>query len=160
MKTLIVYYSLTGTARAVATALAQELGADIEEIRCTRYAPRLSGVVRAIYDTWRGNLPPIEPLLRALSLYDLVVVGGPIWASHPATPVRAFLRQKRSQLPSVAFFLTHGGSAGERSLGEMQSLAGLAPKATLVVREVDVKNGKFASAVSSFASKLAKSKAA
>jgi hypothetical protein len=160
MKALVVYYSLTGTARAVATALARELGADIDEIRCKRYAPGFSGYVRAGFDSWRGNLPPIEPLSRPLSLYDLVVVGGPIWAAHPATPLRAFLRQRRSQLPSVAFFLTHGGSAGERPLGELQSLAGIAARATLVVREADVKNGSYASAVSSLAAKLRQSKAA
>ena len=76
MKTLVVYYSLSGTTRAVATALAKELGADLEEIRCKRYAPGFSSALRAGYDSWRGNLPPIEPLSRAPSRYGLVVVGG------------------------------------------------------------------------------------
>jgi flavodoxin len=38
MNAFIVYYSLSGTTRAVATALAQEIAADIEEIRGSRYA--------------------------------------------------------------------------------------------------------------------------
>ena len=160
MHALIVYYSLSGTTRAVATALAKELGADIEEIRCTRYSPGFWGYLRAARNSWRGKLPSIEPLTHVPSRYDLVVVGGPVWAFHPATPLRAYLRQQASRLPGVAFFLTHGGSAAQQSLGEMAQLAGQAPIATLIVREADVRQGKFNPAVSSFAATLRVGKAA
>jgi hypothetical protein len=160
MNTLIVYYSLSGTTRAVAAALAQELGADIEEIRCGRYSLGFWGFLRAAYDSWRGNLPAIEPLVHAPSRYDLVLIGGPIWASHPATPVRAYLRQEASRLPSVAFFLTHGGSAGQQVLREMEQLIGRPPITTLVVREGEVRRGTFSSAVFSFAATLRMRKSA
>jgi flavodoxin len=58
MKTLVPYYSLSGTTRTVATQLAGDLGADIEEIRCKRYLPGFWGYLRAAYDSARGNLPP------------------------------------------------------------------------------------------------------
>jgi hypothetical protein len=160
MKTLIIYYSLSGRTRAVATVLTKELGADVEEIRCKRYAPGFRGSVRAGYDSWRGRLPLIEPLSDTPSRYDLVLIGGPIWARHPATPVRTFLRQEASRLPGVAFFLTHGGSAAQRALHEMEQLAARPPIATLVVREADARKGNFGVAVSSFASTLRMSKAA
>lgn len=160
MHALVVYYSLSGTTRAVATALAKELGADIEEIRCRRYSLGFRGYLRAAGDSWRGNLPSIEPLTHVPSHYDLVVIGGPIWAFHPATPLRVCLRQQASRLPGVAFFLTHGGSAAAQSLGEMAQLAGQAPIATLVVREADVRQGKFSAAVSAFAAALRVGKAA
>jgi flavodoxin len=160
MTTLVVYYSLSGNTRTVATALAQRLGADIEEIRCSRYTRSFSGFLRACYDSWRGYLPQLEPLQDAPSRYDLVVVGGPIWAWHPAPPVRAFLRQEASRIPAMAFLLTHGGAAAQQSLREMEQLAGQAPTATLVVREVDIKNGGFEAALSSFASTLPKQQAA
>jgi menaquinone-dependent protoporphyrinogen IX oxidase len=154
MSTLVVYYSLSGTTRTVAAALARDLGADSEEIGCSRYAPTPWGAIRAGYDSWRGRLPAIAPLSHAPGRYDLVLVGGPIWAFHPATPVRAFLRQEAAGMRSVAFFLTHGGSAAERALHEMAELARQAPRATLVVREIDVRQGRFGAAVSSFASAL------
>lgn len=90
-----------------------------------------------------GRSPPIERPTHALSSYDLVVIGGPIWVSHPAPPVRAYLRQEAGRFSNVAFFL-------------MQALAGVTPNATLVVRESDVKAGRFSSAVSSFAAPLRK----
>ncbi len=160
MKALIVYYSLSGTTRAVAEALAKELAADIEKIGCDRYAPGVLGMARACYDSWRGNLPPIGPLSHEPSRYDLVVIGGPIWAFHPATPVRSYLRQESSRLPNVAFFLTHHKSAAQQSLRDMEQVAGQAPKATLVVRAAEVEKGTFGAAVSSFASTLRMSRAA
>lgn len=160
MRALVVYYSLSGTTRTVATALAKELGADLEEIRCGRFSIGFWGFLRAARDSWKGTLPPIEPLTHVLSDYDLVVVGGPIWAWHPAPPVRAFLRQEASRLSGVAFLLTHGGSAAPQSLAEMQQLARRTPLATLVVRAADVVQGKFGAAVSSFAATLRTAKAA
>jgi hypothetical protein len=129
----------------------------MEEIRCSYYSPNFSGFIKAAYDSWRGKLPHIQPLSHLPQRYDLVVVGGPIWAWHPATPVRTYLRDQRSNLSSVAFFLTHGGSGSEHR--EMEMLAGQMPKATLVVREKDVKEGNFKPAVASFTRATLKSKA-
>jgi len=156
MSYLVIYYSFSGITRAVATALADELGADTEEIHCGRYSPGFWGSVRAAWDSWRGHLPIIEPLAHVPSRYEFVVVGGPIWAFRPATPVRAFLREYTLPGARLAFFLTHGGSAARRSLHEMERLAGRAPIATLVVREADVKNGTFVPAASSFVAALRK----
>jgi len=160
MKALVVYYSLSGTTRVVAEALAKELPADIEEIRCGRYRRGFSGFIRAGFDSWAGRLPPIEGLTHAPSAYDLVVIGAPMWVFHVATPVRAYLKQEAGKLSRAAFFLTHGGSRADKAFHEMEALAGLPPKATLVMREADVKSRRIGSAVSSFATALQNSKVA
>jgi len=154
MTMLVVYYSLSGNTRAIARALASALGADLEELRCSRYSRSPWGALRAGYDSWRGRLPAIGPLAHDPTHYDLVVLGGPIWAFHPSTPIRAFLRQQAPRLSNLAFFLTHGGSAGEQSLRVLAQLAGREPRATLLVREPDIKAGRFGQAVSGFATKL------
>ena len=154
MKSLVVYYSLSGTTRPVAASLAQDLGADVEEIRCPRYRRGFRGFVRAAYDSWADRLPPIEPLQHTASAHDLVVIGGPMWAHRASTPVRTYLRAHAGAFANVAFFLTLGGTSAEKAFREMEALGGLAPKATLVVREKDAKAGQFASAVHAFARAL------
>ena len=154
MAILIVYYSLTGNTRTAASALAKELGADIEEIHCAHYKRGFWGFLKAGRDSWRDRLPPIDPLSHDPAGYDLVVVAGPIWAMRPATPVRALLRQYAGTLRNVAFLLTHGGSAGEKSLREMEQLAGKAPLASRVVREASIKSESYQPAVASLAADL------
>lgn len=160
MKILVVYYSLTGTTRTVAQAIAQELDADIEEIRCARYQPGFWGFVRAAYDSWRDRLPAIEDAKRAASAHNLVVIGGPMWAFRVATPIRAYLRKEAGRFPEVAFFLTRGNAPAENAFREMQALAGQQPTSILVCAANDVKAGLFKPAVTSFAAALRKQQAA
>lgn len=160
MRTLVVFYSLSGNSRAVAEAIASPLSADVEEIRCDRYRPGILGALKAGYDGWAGNLPEIGAPQRSPSDYDLVVVGGPIWAWHAATPLRAYLRQLTGKFRDVAFFVTHGGSSPDRAFGEMETLADATPQAVIAIRESDVKARRFQPAISSFVSTLRRGKAA
>jgi hypothetical protein len=148
----LVCYSLAGTTRALAQAIARELGADLVEIRCRRYSPSFWGILKAGFDSVARRLPPIDVPEPTPGAYDLVLVGAPMWASHPATPVQAFLRREAGRLPiSVGCFLTFGGSpAAEKALGEMAALAGRKPVATLAVRDRDVKSGGLTPALTAF----------
>jgi menaquinone-dependent protoporphyrinogen IX oxidase len=160
MKTLVVYYSWSGNTRLVATALAKNLNADVEELRCDRYRPGARGYIRAASDSWWGKLPLIEPLTHVVSQYELVVIAGPIWAWHPAPPIRTFLQQERSELPRVAFLLTHGGAAGEKSLREMAAMVDRPPVSAITITEGDIKARTFANALNVFAASLRKAEAA
>jgi hypothetical protein len=154
MRTLVVYYSLSGNTRQVATALAGELGADVEEIRCTRYRKGPVGFIKAAYDSWADRVPDITPMQHTPSAYDLVAVGGPMWAFRAATPVRAYLRREAGRFARVAFFLTLGGAPPNKAFAEMEALAQRAPVAKLAVSEPDLKAGKLASAVRVLAASL------
>jgi len=120
VKTLIVYYSRTGTTRKLAQALADAFGADISEIRCDRYGPGPFRYLRAGYDSVKANLPPIDmPQTRFLD-YDLVLIGGPIWTSYPALPIRALLAGKPELPERVGLFLTYGGhSSPDKAIAEV-----------------------------------------
>jgi menaquinone-dependent protoporphyrinogen IX oxidase len=160
MNRLVVYYSLTGSTRAVAVPWAKELGANIEDIQCDRYAPSITSFMRAGYDSWRGRIPRIRPLMHSPSNYGHVVVAGPVWAHHPATPIRALLHEFQTQLPQVAFLLTYGGSGAEQSLREMEAIAQRRPIATLALRQNDIKADRTAAQLSAFAARLGKAEAA
>jgi hypothetical protein len=78
VRALVVFYSLTGTTRRVAQALAAELRAELEEIRCPRYRPGFFGFWQAGHESWRSKIPGIGPPEHQPSGYGLVVVGGPV----------------------------------------------------------------------------------
>jgi hypothetical protein len=98
--------------------------------------------------------------MHSPSNYGHVVVAGPVWAHHPATPIRALLHEFQTQLPQVAFLLTYGGSGAEQSLREMEAIAQRRPIATLALRQNDIKADRTAAQLSAFAARLGKAEAA
>jgi len=154
MRALVVFYSLTGTTGRVARALAAELGADLEKIQCPSYRPGIFGFWRAGYASWRNKIPEISPSKFIPSDYDLLVVGGPVWAWNACTPVRAYLMREATLLPAVGFFVTAGGVGSKQALATMEALGGRTPTATLALKTEDFKQGKDQSSIASFAAAL------
>ena len=109
MRSLIVYYSRTGTTGKLASALAEALGADVHQIRCAQYRPGVLRYLRAGYDSVKGNLPAIQAPSIDAAHYDLLVLGAPVWTSYPALPLRAYLAGKPTVPPRVGVFFTYGG---------------------------------------------------
>jgi hypothetical protein len=91
---LSCFISLTETTRRVAQALAAEPGADLEEVRCPRYHRGFFGFWRAAHASWRSKIPKIAPRKHDPKHYELVAVGGPVWAWDASTPVRAYLMRE------------------------------------------------------------------
>lgn len=141
---LIVYFSRTGTTRAVARAIQKELHCEIHGL--VDRTPRegaggyVRSVVDALFDPLFGFDRPADllPLSCSLSDYDLVLVGGPIWNGSAATPIRTFLSQHRDELHHVAFFSTYAGTDSARALRTMADLAGKDPLLTLALRRAEV----------------------
>lgn len=140
-KTLILYYSRTGTTDKLARLLQQELGADLVPLRCGRYAG-MWGYVRAAYDSLKRRLPDIEATNVNLSDYDQLLIGGPIWTSYPATPLRAFLKGNQSLPDRVGLFLTYGGhSPPEKAEVDIQDQLTQPLQASVFVSAGDLAQG-------------------
>jgi len=119
MKTLVIYYSKTGNTKAVAEEIAQELGADTEEIR---EAGRRHGYVRSAFDAIFKRMPDIRAMTHSLSDYDLVIVGTPVWGQGPVPPIQVFLSSADLQGKPVALFCTMGGVGDRRTFAKMEGL--------------------------------------
>ena len=153
--TLVLYYSRTGTTATIAKASANRLDADIREISCDRYTGGIFRYLLAGYDSVRGNLPEIEMAEFAAEQYDLVLIGTPIWTSHPALPIRTFLDRKPELPARVAVFLTHGGhSPAQTCIDELAELLPVPIESKLTLNSAQVSGGKFSVDVSEFASEL------
>jgi flavodoxin len=131
---LVVYYSRTGTTRAVAEAIRAELRCEIERICDRTERSGVTGYLRSFFDALFERPAPILRMRSQLSEYDLVIVGGPVWNGGIAAPVRTFLDRHHAELKRVGFFCTcrHNGSG--QALREMTEHAGQCACVTLDVR--------------------------
>lgn len=154
MRTLIVYYSRTGTTKKAAEELARLLGAELAAIRCERYPLGFFGYMRAGRDSMGDHLPPIDVPPLVNQPCDLMVIGSPVWAGHPSTPVRAFLASGVALPSRVGLLLTRMGSSAERAEQELEALLPAPAVARLRLLSKEVQDGTMSDALRAFATQL------
>jgi len=155
-KTLVIYYSRTGTTKQLAAELAKALEADLAELTETRSRRGLLGWLRSGYEATRGKTTTLRDVHAEALNYSLVVVGTPVWAASVSSPVRTFLRQHAGRLPPVAFFATMGGRGSEAAFAQMAQEAKRSPVASVALAERAVVSGKEREKVSTFVQELRK----
>lgn len=138
MKTAVVYYSRFGTTRTIATALAQELGAEVREIKAVRDCGFLGMGFRAAL----GIRMPIQPMNLDFAGVDRVVLCAPIWAGRPANPAQTFLKEAKIEGKRLAVLFATGGGETARALGTIKKcVAGknveVGPAGAIVTRGKD-----------------------
>jgi flavodoxin len=122
MRSIVFYYSSTGNTKRVAEKIAQELGADIEEIVDHKNRLGLAGVLRGGYDSSRGRETPIEETKKLPENYDLVVLGTPVWNLGPTPAIRSYLAKNSLSEKKVALFCTYGNAGGKRAISKLKKL--------------------------------------
>ena len=152
MRTLVLAYSRTGTTKRFGEALAARLGADFASIDCPRYDGPI-GYVRAALASLRGHLPPIR-MSATPSDYDCVLIGGPMWTSYPATPVRRILTDGTPLPQRTGVFLTAGGHSSHDNAYRLLDEIRPDLQATLIVQgnatgtpEVEAETNRFLAAM-------------
>lgn len=124
-KTLVAYFSATGTTARVAEKLAQELGADTFRIK-----PKIP------YDhadldwndkTSRSTVEMTDPNSRPeiastidISSYDRIFVGAPIWWYVAPRIINTFLESADFSGKRVYYFATSGGSGLGKTIEELK----------------------------------------
>jgi len=157
-RTLVVFYSRSGTTRRIAEALAEALKCDLEEI--TEPNPRTGflGYIRSLLEARRKRPSIIAPKKHDVSSYDLVVIGTPVWAWSLSSPVRAYLMATASQLPEVAFFCTLGARGSESTFAQMTAIVGKRPRAVCAITQREALSGSHFERLSAFAKALENSR--
>ena len=114
MKSAVVYYSLEGSTKRAAQAVAQNLDADLIELACEDPYPTegRARLLRGSKDAMTGAKPALKPYAFDASAYDLVVVAGPLWCGKMAAPLNTFKRDHGAELSRrhVAGIVVSGAS--------------------------------------------------
>jgi flavodoxin len=137
MKTIVVYYSLDGNSRLVAERIKTTLGADalslelVESIPKQGFAKMFHGGKQALF----GDKPALKPYQLDVGKYELVILGGPVWAGSPAPALLSFLQQTKLSGKKVALFCCHGGGKGKTFSKLRDALSG-----NTILGEIDFAN--------------------
>ena len=136
-KTVVVYFSATGTTAAMAKNAAAALGADIIEIEpMHKYtAADLNWHDRKSLTTIECNDPKSRPAIANeidISSYETVIVCYPIWWAYAPKIVYTFMESQKWAGKKLVALCTSGGSGLGRSGSDLAKYA----------KGVDYKGGK------------------
>lgn len=155
MKTVVVYYSRSGHTRQVAERMAGKLNADLQELVDQRARKGLVGWLKSGRDAIKEKETELAPLEHRPEDYDLIVVGTPVWAAHPAPAVRSFLKAHDLSGKRTALFCTMSARGGEETLEIMKGLlSGSDPAGTLAIAVKKQLTDEIRKQVDDWASKL------
>jgi menaquinone-dependent protoporphyrinogen IX oxidase len=100
------------------------------------------------------RLTAIKEIKNNPSLYDLVIIGTPIWSSNISTPIRTYLSLHKEGFKNVAFFCTRLGSDAEKVFADMKNLSQKTPIALLKLTSREVNRGQYLQKVKEFIKNL------
>ena len=110
------------------------------------------------WDITTRHRPRVLPIGSPGTYYDLIVVGGPVWAAQAALPVMSVLDDCGRHFRRAALFVTCGGthrtSRPEDAITEMSVSLSDRPVATRIFREAEIGSADIASAVAGFVAEL------
>ncbi|MFX1329671.1 MAG: flavodoxin family protein [Promethearchaeota archaeon] len=158
MKPLLVFYSRTGRTKQVAKIISEGLNCDYEEIIDTKKRTGFFiGFLRSGYDAMKENLTVIKEVEKNPEIYDLIILGTPIWGSRMTPAIRTYISENKSKFKNVAFFCTEGGDQGFKAFEGMALLCEKEPLSTLEVSKIEIKKGLHSEKINSFFQELQKS---
>ena len=143
-KTLVAYFSATGTTAQAAKLLAKAAGADLYEIRPA--VPYTKADLNWMDDKSRSSLEMHDPASRPeiagrsenMDAYDRVFLGFPIWWYVAPAIINSFLASYDFSGKTIILFATSGGSGFGKTVENLKN--SVSPTAR--IREGRLLNGR------------------
>lgn len=110
MKSLVVYYSLTGNNEALAKKISERLDCDVVRIQTAKKRTNLS----AFLDLILKRNPKLQEYSVRFSDYDQLIFIAPVWAGKVATPMQTFFENEKQNILRYSFITLCGGIAGQK----------------------------------------------
>ena len=125
-KTLVVYFSATGTTKAAAQKLAKQYNADLYEIVPEQpytaadldWTNKQSRSTIEMKD--KSSRPAIKGLCENIAQYDTVWIGFPVWWYTAPTIVNTFIEAHDLSGKVLNVFATSGGSTVDGSYNDLK----------------------------------------
>lgn len=153
MRTLVVYYSRTGTTKKVAEFISSKLNCDLEEIVDLKNRKGVFGVLKSGMEATMDKTTSILGSKYDPSSYDLVIIGTPIWNSRISSPMKTYLKQNKDRIKRIGFFCTQLGS-DQKAFKTMESSFGKKLIAEICIKTESVETKKYVTRIEQFIKKL------
>jgi len=117
MKSLVIFYSLTGKTRLVSQTIAEALNAELVEIEEVK--PRRRGFTTFLtggFAAMKNKGSKIRLVNISWNQYDTIFIGSPIWASSPTPAVNSLVYVSDFKSQSIVPFFTMGGDNSDKAL--------------------------------------------
>lgn len=114
MKKLVVYYSFEGNVKIIGDAIAEEIGADVLELKLLKepqkkeYMKYYLGEKQVLMKT----TPLLQPYEIDLTEYDLIIFGTPIWSGTFAPALRTFFADHEIKEKIIGLYYSFTVKAG------------------------------------------------
>ncbi|MBR3528345.1 MAG: NAD(P)H-dependent oxidoreductase [Bacteroidales bacterium] len=125
-RTLVAYFSATGTTRAAAQRLAKEKNADLYEIAPAvpytsadlDWRDKQSRSTKEMQD--KSSRPAIKGTCDNIADYDTIWIGFPIWWYTAPTIINTFIEAHDLSGKTICVFATSGGSGVSGSASDLK----------------------------------------
>lgn len=145
MKILIAYYSRTGNNRKTGLLLKEildelpDVETELESIIDMKDRSGVSAYVLGGRDALMKKNTQIKAPEKDIQDYDLVMIGGPVWAWTVCPATRTYCAEHGRKAKKVAFFCTMGGSGDNRTFAEMETVCEKPPVAIMALTDGEIK---------------------
>ena len=154
MKILVIFYSRSNNTRRVAEQIRKALDCDLEQVIDIQDRTGALGYINSAINAIRKTPSTIKEIKNNLSVYNLIIIGTPVWTGKMSTPIRTFITQNNTKFKNTAFFSTATGSNFDGTFVEMQELSKTTPLAQLGLMGKEINNGSYKSKLDKFVKKL------
>ena len=126
MKTLVIYYSMSGNTKYVAELIKEKMKADLLEINPVKAYPdkRFKKFFWGGKSSFMKESPELEEYKCNLDKYDLVVLGAPLWAGNFAPPLRSFIKENKDKLKDkkIAIYISSSGGNTSKAFTRIKEM--------------------------------------
>ncbi len=151
MNILIVFYSRTSNTKKIGEIISDSLNCEYEEIIDVKKRKGfIVGFLKCGYAATREKLTTIKEVQKNPELYDLIILGTPIWNKRMTPAIRTYISDNKGKFKKVAFFCTEGGKGGSETFESMAEICEKKPLYTLEITKKEIKKGYHIDKINSF----------
>jgi len=140
--------------KKVAEELKNKLGADIEEITDPTDRRGVLGYFKCGKEAMQKISAPINPIKSDFNVYDLVIVGTPVWGWNICSPIRGLMVKYGQVMKKIAVFCTQGGSGAEIAVKTIEELSGKKTIASVAINNKEMQSAGFDKILNDFVEKV------